>query len=57
MLGHATTITVTFEPSGTGTAMRLVHGVFKTVEMRDECVRGWTSSFNRHERLMRGEAC
>jgi uncharacterized protein YndB with AHSA1/START domain len=55
MLGHATKITVTFAPSGSGTAMQLVHGVFKTVEMRDECVRGWTSTFNRLERLMRGE--
>lgn len=55
MLGHATKITVTFAPSGSGTAMMLVHGVFKSVEMRDECVRGWTSTFNRLERLMRGE--
>jgi uncharacterized protein YndB with AHSA1/START domain len=56
MLGHATKIIVTFQPSGPGTAMQLVHGVFKSVEMRDECVRGWTSTFNRLERLMRGEA-
>jgi uncharacterized protein YndB with AHSA1/START domain len=55
MLGHATTITVTFEASGSGTTMKLVHGVFKSVEMRDECVRGWASTFNRLERLMRGE--
>jgi uncharacterized protein YndB with AHSA1/START domain len=55
MLGHATKITVTFEPFGSGTTMKLVHGVFKSVEMRDECVSGWTSTFNRLERLMRGE--
>lgn len=55
MLGHATKIAVTFEPSASGTRMKLVHGVFKSVEMRDECVRGWTSTFNRLERLMRGE--
>jgi uncharacterized protein YndB with AHSA1/START domain len=55
MLGHATKITVSFEPFGSGTTMRLVHGVFKSVEMRDECVRGWASTFNRLERLMRGE--
>jgi uncharacterized protein YndB with AHSA1/START domain len=56
MNGHATKITVSFTPAGDGTVMQLVHGVFKTVEMRDECVRGWTSTFNRLERLMRGEA-
>jgi len=55
MLGHATTITVTFEASGSGTTMKLIHGVFKSVEMRDECARGWTSTFNRLERLLRGE--
>lgn len=55
MLGHATKITVSFEPFGSGTTMRLVHGVFKSVEMRDECARGWTSTFNRLERLLRGE--
>jgi len=54
MLGHSTTITVTLEASGSGTTMTLVHGVFKSVEMRDECVRGWSSTFNRLERLMRG---
>jgi len=53
--GHATKITVTFEPSGTGTAITLVHGVFKTKAMRDECARGWTSTFDRLERLMRGD--
>jgi uncharacterized protein YndB with AHSA1/START domain len=55
MLGHATKVTVIFEPSGSGTTITLVHGVFKSVEMRDACLRGWTSTFNRLERLMRGE--
>ncbi|MBA3454206.1 MAG: SRPBCC domain-containing protein [Deltaproteobacteria bacterium] len=52
MNGHATKIEVTFEPAGAGTKMRLVHGVFKTVEMRDECKQGWSSSFDRLARLL-----
>lgn len=55
MDGHATKIEVSFEPSGSGTKMRLVHGVFKTVEMRDECKTGWSSSFERLERLLGGK--
>lgn len=55
MNGHATKIEVTFEPSGTGTKMRLVHGVFKTVETRDECKAGWSSSFTRLERMLDGK--
>ncbi len=54
MKGHATKIEVTLEPSGSGTKMHLVHGVFKTVEMRDECKTGWSSSFDRLERLLNG---
>jgi uncharacterized protein YndB with AHSA1/START domain len=55
MNGHATKIEVTFELSGTGTKMQLVHGVFKTVEMRDECKSGWSSSLDRLERLLDGK--
>lgn len=55
MHGHATKVEVTFEPSGTGTKMHVVHGVFKTVEMRDECKAGWSSSFDRLERLLTGK--
>ena len=55
MNGHATKIEVTFEPSGSGPKMHLVHGVFKTVEMRDECKAGWSSSFDRLERLLDGK--
>lgn len=55
MNGHATTVDVRFEPAGTGTKMHLVHGVFKTGEMRDECKVGWDSSFDRLQRLLDGK--
>ena len=55
MHGHATKIEVTFEPSGSGTKMHVVHGVFKTVEMRDECKASWSSSFDRLQRLLSGK--
>lgn len=55
MNGHATKIEVTLEASGSGTKMHVVHGVFKTVEMRDECKIGWSSSFDRLERLLGGK--
>jgi uncharacterized protein YndB with AHSA1/START domain len=55
MNGHATTIEVWCESDGTGTKMHVVHGVFKTVEMRDECKVGWDSSFDRLERLLDGK--
>lgn len=55
MNGHATKIEITLEPAGSGTKMHVVHGVFKTVEMRDECKTGWCSSFDRLERLLDGK--
>lgn len=55
MNGHATKIEVTFESSGAGTNMHLVHGVFKSVEMRDECKQGWSSMFDRLARLLDGK--
>lgn len=55
MNGHATKIEVTFGPNGSGTNMRLVHGVFKTVEMRDECKQGWASSFHKLARVLDGK--
>lgn len=49
--GHETEIVVTFEPAPGGTRMRLVQSVFESVEHRDNHKGGWSSSFNRLERL------
>jgi len=55
MRGHATTMEMWFEPHGSGTRLHLVHGVFKTTEMRNDCIDGWSSSFDRLERLLDGK--
>lgn len=55
MNGHATKVDVTFKRAGTGTRVHLVHGVFQSVEGRDECKAGWSSSLDRLHRLLDGK--
>jgi len=50
--GHETVVEITFEPSGSGTKMRLVQSVFESVNARDMHSQGWTSTFNDLERFL-----
>jgi len=50
--GHETVIEVTFEPSGSGTKMRLVQSVFESENARDMHSQGWNSTFNDLENLL-----
>jgi uncharacterized protein YndB with AHSA1/START domain len=50
--GHETVIEVTFEPTGTGTKMRLVQSVFESQNARDMHSEGWNSTFNDLERFL-----
>lgn len=50
--GHETVIEVTFQPSGSGTKMRLVQSVFETQNSRDMHSQGWNSTFNDLERVL-----
>ena len=50
--GHETLIEVTFEPTPTGTKMRLVQSVFESANSRDMHADGWNSTFNDLERYL-----
>jgi uncharacterized protein YndB with AHSA1/START domain len=45
--GHATEVTVSFEPAPGGTRLVLVQQRFESRQARDNHTRGWTMSFDR----------
>jgi uncharacterized protein YndB with AHSA1/START domain len=49
--GHETEVTVTLDPTPGGTRLRLVQQVFQSAEMRNLHNGGWSSSFNKLEKL------
>lgn len=49
--GHETEIEITFSPQGGKTLMVLVQKVFQEAEHRNNHEKGWSSSFNKLERL------
>ncbi|MXN63471.1 SRPBCC domain-containing protein [Stappia sp. GBMRC 2046] len=49
--GHETEVEVAFAAKGNKTLMTLVQKVFKEAEHRDNHQKGWTSSFNKLERM------
>ena len=49
--GHETEVAITLEPVAGGTRMRLVQSLFQTMAWRDNHHGGWSSSFNRLEKL------
>ncbi len=49
--GHETAAEVTFEKAGAGTLLTFVQKTFLTAEHRDRHNQGWSSTFNKLERL------
>jgi uncharacterized protein YndB with AHSA1/START domain len=49
--GHETEVTVTLEPTPGGTRLKLVQQVFQSAEMRKLHNAGWTSAFNKLQKL------
>jgi uncharacterized protein YndB with AHSA1/START domain len=49
--GHETEVTVTLAPTPGGTRLRLVQQVFQSAEMRSLHNAGWTSAFNKLQKL------
>jgi uncharacterized protein YndB with AHSA1/START domain len=52
--GHETVVEVTFEPTESGTRMRLVQSVFESQNARDLHSDGWSSTFDNLERILAG---
>jgi uncharacterized protein YndB with AHSA1/START domain len=50
--GHETEVTVTLEPTPGGTRLRLVQQVFQTAEVGNLHKGGWTSAFNKLQRVL-----
>jgi uncharacterized protein YndB with AHSA1/START domain len=49
--GHETEVTVTLEPTPGGTRLKLVQQLFQSAEMRSLHNAGWTSAFNKLQKL------
>jgi len=54
--GHETVVEITFEPSGSGTKMRLVQSIFESQNARDMHSEGWNSTFNELEQFLESAA-
>ncbi|HMN86305.1 MAG TPA: SRPBCC domain-containing protein [Bauldia sp.] len=50
--GHETLLDLTFEPDPAGTRMRLVQSLFQDKDVRDGHNGGWSSAFNKLDRLL-----
>lgn len=49
--GHETIVELNLEPAPEGTRLRLVQRVFQSIEQGDNHRKGWSSSFNKLDRL------
>ena len=50
--GHETILELTFRPVAAGTELRLVQSLFQDKDRRDGHDQGWSSSFNKLDRLL-----